>query len=174
MGGPTVRAGVVNVRPPAQQRPLSRQLPRRQAPPEPLRESVPQQLRSGHGPYCDQRGLTASTQVAAIFPALMVLMLGLIQAGIWLHARNVAAQAANAAADVARSYQGAYGGTAEPRRTAARIARVGGLEDVAIQISRTQSSVQVTLVARAPLIFDIGLGPLRETATAPVERVTKP
>jgi Flp pilus assembly protein TadG len=127
--------------------------------------------RDGMPVRADQRGLSASTQFAAIFPALMLLMLGLIQAGIWLHARNVAAEAANAAADVARSYDGDAGAA---RRAADRVARVGGLREVTIDVDRTATVVEVTLTARAPTIFDLGLGRISETATAPLERVTTP
>jgi Flp pilus assembly protein TadG len=128
----------------------------------PVRPRTPRQL---------ERGLSASTQFAAIFPALMLIMLGFIQAGIWLHARNTAAEAANAAADVARSYQGDPDAA---RRAAEHIARVGGLEELNVSVDRSDGTVQVTVSARAPTIFDVGLGQLRETATAPLERVTTP
>lgn len=118
-----------------------------------------------------QRGVTASTQFAVIFPALMLIIFGMIQAGIWLHARNVAGQAANAAADVARSYQG---DATRARQVAYKITAVGGLQDVTVQVARGQDSVDVTLTGRAPIVFDIGLATVSETASAPLERVTTP
>jgi Flp pilus assembly protein TadG len=118
-----------------------------------------------------ERGLTNSLQFAVIVPALMLATFGLIQVGLWLHARNVAAEAVTAAADVARSYDG---DPAAATQAARRIAAVGGLTDVALTVSRQPTSVSVTMVARPPVIFDLGLGRITETATAPLERVTTP
>lgn len=117
------------------------------------------------------RGLTNSLQFTVIVPALMLATFGLIQAGLWLHARNVAAEAVTAAADVARNYDG---DPAAGRQAAYRIAAVGGLTDVQLTISRQSREVSVTMVARPPVIFDLGLGRVTETATAPLERVTPP
>ncbi|GAB3917286.1 hypothetical protein GCM10011575_32090 [Microlunatus endophyticus] len=118
-----------------------------------------------------ERGLTNSLQFAVIVPALMLATFGLIQAGLWLHARNVAAEAVTAAADVARSYDGDPSAATQAAR---RIAVVGGLTDVRLTVSQQPRSVSVTMVAKPPVIFDLGLGRITETATAPVERVTTP
>jgi Flp pilus assembly protein TadG len=118
-----------------------------------------------------ERGLTSSLQFAVIVPALMLATFGLIQAGLWLHARNVAAAAANAAADVARSYAD---DPASARRTANKIARVGGLTHVRLTIQRHQRYVTVTITARAPVVMDLGLAHITETSSAPLERVTTP
>ena len=53
----------------------------------------------------DERGLSESTQWAVLFSLLMLLTLGIIQAGIHLHGRNVAQRAATAAVDTARGQQ---------------------------------------------------------------------
>ncbi len=117
------------------------------------------------------RGLSASTQFATILPALMLLMLGLIQAGIWLHARNVTAEAADAAADVARSYGGA---DQAAQRVADHVAAVGGLQHVTVTLVRSATTLQVTVTGRPPVMFDLGLGAVSATATAPVERMSRP
>ena len=72
----------------------------------------------------DERGLSESTQWAVLFSLLMLVTLGIIQAGIVLHSRNVAQRAATAAVDVAR---GSYGTVAEAEELANDIARSGGL-----------------------------------------------
>jgi Flp pilus assembly protein TadG len=118
-----------------------------------------------------ERGLTNSLQFAVIIPALMLATFGLIQAGLWLHARNVAAEAVTAAADVARDYNG---DSAAARQAANRIAETGGLTAVHLTVDRSATSVSVTMVARPPVIFDLGLGRISESATAPLERVTTP
>jgi hypothetical protein len=101
----------------------------------------------------------------------MLATFGLIQAGLWLHARNVAAEAVTAAADVARDYNG---DPAAARQAAYRIAATGGLTAVHLTISHSATAVSVTMVARPPVIFDLGLGRINESATAPLERVTTP
>ena len=122
-------------------------------------------------PTRSERGLSESVQYALIWPVLMLATLGIIQAGIWLHGRNVALRAASAAADVAR---GSYGTASEAQAVAAGIAQSGGLKQVNVTIDRSSTSVAVTVRARAVLILDLGLGSLAATASAPVERVSQP
>jgi len=119
----------------------------------------------------DERGLSQSVQYAVILPALMLVTLGIIQAGVWIHGHNVAIRAANAGADIAR---GSYGTAAEARAAAMTLAETGGLRDVQIDVERATDGVTVSVSAGAPLIFDVGLGRIRETARAPVERATPP
>lgn len=119
----------------------------------------------------DQRGLSESVQYAVIFPVLMLVTLGIIQAGIWLHGQNVAARAAAAAADAAR---GSYGDTGQAREIAADLATAGGLKDTTVDVAKGATAVDVTVSGRAPLIFDVGLGRISESASAPLEQVSEP
>jgi len=119
----------------------------------------------------DERGLSESVQWAVLWPALMLVTLGIIQAGIFLHGRNVAQRAATAAVDAAR---GSYGIAANAEHLAANIANSGGLKNVSIRVQRTATTVNVDISANAPMIFDLSLGRINETATAPLERVTQP
>lgn len=118
-----------------------------------------------------ERGLSESVQYALIWPVLMLATLGIIQAGIWLHGRNVALRAASAAADVAR---GSHGKVAEAEAVATGIAQSGGLKQVNVTVDRSSTSVAITVRARPVLILDLGLGSLAATASAPVERVSQP
>lgn len=118
-----------------------------------------------------QRGLSNSVQWAVLFPAVLLCTLGIIQAGVWVHGRNVAIEAANTAADLSRSL-GADDGAAQS--AAQRIAAVGGLSDVNLRIERGATEVNVTFTGRIPMFFDVGLGAITEQAHAPVERVTTP
>lgn len=119
----------------------------------------------------DERGLTESVQFALIWPLLVLLTLGIIQTGLWLHGRNVAQRAATAATGVAR---GSYGDPAEARQLATSLARAGGLTDVNVDLSMGVREVTVSVSAAAPAILDVGLGRIRESASAPKERVTQP
>jgi Flp pilus assembly protein TadG len=119
----------------------------------------------------DERGLSESVQWAVLWPALMLLTLGIIQAGIFLHGRNVAQRAATAAVDAAR---GSYGSAAEAEHLAANIASSGGLKNISVHVQRTGTTVSADVSASSPMIFDLRLGRITETATAPMERVTVP
>ena len=77
-----------------------------------------------------ERGLSESVQHAVIFPVLMLVTLGIIQAGIWVHGHTVAERAAAAGVDIAR---GSYGSTTEARETSDRVASAGGLDDVTVE-----------------------------------------
>ena len=118
----------------------------------------------------DERGLSESTQWAVLFSLLMLLTLGIIQAGIHLHGRNVAQRAAMAAVDAAR---GSFGTVAEAQQVAHGIAQSGGLQGVTIRISRGATTVTADVSGNAPAILDIA-GRIHETASAPLERVSQP
>jgi hypothetical protein len=117
-----------------------------------------------------ERGVTESTQWAMLIPALMLVVLGTIQAGIWLHGRTVVAHAASAVAE-----EVAWGGAGEAEAVALgqRIAHDGGLQEVAVVIDRGAEVVRVQVSGRAPLVFDLGLGRLSEHAEMPRELVRR-
>jgi Flp pilus assembly protein TadG len=119
----------------------------------------------------DQRGLSSSTQLAVAFPLLMLLTLGIVQGGLWLHARNVAQRAATAAVDVAR---GSYGSAGEGEQRARDLAASAGLTDVVVHVDRGAQRVTARVTAHATLVLDLGLGTIEETASGPRERVSTP
>ena len=122
-------------------------------------------------PHHDERGLSESVQFALVWPVLMLVTLGILQAGIWLHARNVAHRVVTAAVDAAR---GSAGSVDEAHQLGMDLARAGGLEDVTLEVSRGPRSVTATVSGEAPVLVDLGLGRVRETVSAPLERVTPP
>jgi hypothetical protein len=119
----------------------------------------------------DERGLSSSTQLAVVFPLLMLLTLGIIQSGLWLHARNVAQRAATAAVDVSR---GSYGTAGEGEQRARDLAAAAGLTDVVVHVDRGPQRVTAVVSAHATLVLDLGLGRIEETAAGPRERVSTP
>ena len=122
-------------------------------------------------PRRDERGLSESVQFAVVWPVLMLVTLGVLQAGLWLHGRNVAQRAATAAVDTAR---GSTGSVEAARAIGAELARSGGLDGVTVEVVRGGTDVSATVTAASPLLLDVGLGRLRESAAAPRERVTPP
>jgi Flp pilus assembly protein TadG len=119
----------------------------------------------------DERGLSESVQWAILWPLLMLVTLGIIQAGIFLHGRNVAQRAATAAVDSAR---GSYGSATEAQHLGETIAGAGGLKNISVHVQRTGTTVSASVSGHPPMIFDLRLGRINETATAPLERVTQP
>ncbi|MFT4108165.1 TadE/TadG family type IV pilus assembly protein, partial [Propionicimonas sp.] len=102
---------------------------------------------------------------------LLLLVLGLVQVGVWLYSRTVAAQAAATVADL-RATGTAAGAAA--RKAGLRIAVDGGLQDVQIGVEAAAGHLVVTVSGRAPVFFDVGQGRIVERAVLPLERVTPP
>jgi Flp pilus assembly protein TadG len=119
----------------------------------------------------DERGLSESVQWTVLWPLLMLLTLGIIQAGIFMHGRNVAQRAATAAVDAAR---GSYGSAADAEHLGESIASSGGLRNISVRVERTGTTATADVSAYPPMIFDLDLGRITETAVAPLERVTQP
>lgn len=109
------------------------------------------------------RGISESTQWALLTPLVMLLTLGLVQLGVWLHARTVAGEAAATVADLM-----AAGGTGASA-AGERIAAAGGLHDVAITTVQDAGLVIVTVSGRAPIFLDVGQGQIAERAVLPAE-----
>lgn len=119
----------------------------------------------------NQRGVAESTQWAIVLPTLLLLVLGLVQVGVWLYARTVAAQAAAAVADLRATGPAADDAA---RRAGQRIATSGGLEQVAIRVDAAGDHLVVTVTGRAPVFLDLGQGRITERAVLPLERVAAP
>lgn len=117
----------------------------------------------------DERGLSDSLQWAIATPLIMLCVLGTIQGGLLLHGRSTVRQAAAAGAEVeAVSLAGLEGASA----TAQRVAQAGGLTAVSVEVRRSPAAVEVVVVARVPVFFDLGQGEVRGHASMPRERET--
>lgn len=119
----------------------------------------------------DERGMTESVQLALIWPLLLLVTIGVIQAGIWIHGRQVALRAAVAAADVA---SGSSGSSGAARELATKIARSAGLNSVAVDVDTSATTVRVVVSGTMPAILDLPLGRIAESAAAPRELVSTP
>ncbi|MBN9104612.1 MAG: pilus assembly protein [Propionibacteriaceae bacterium] len=111
----------------------------------------------------NQRGVSESTQWALLTPLVLLLTLGLVQLGVWLHARTVAGEAAATVADLLAA--GSPGALAAGER----IAVASGLRDVAITTAWADGLVVVTVSGRVPIFFDVGQGQIAERAVLPAE-----
>lgn len=113
----------------------------------------------------NQRGFSESTQWAVLTPVVLVLVLGLVQMGVWLHARTAAGEAAATVADLQAA------GLPDAVAAGERIATSAGLGSVRITSEIDHEVVVVTVTGRAALFFDFGQGMIQERAVSPRERV---
>lgn len=114
-----------------------------------------------------QRGISESTQWALIAPLVLLTVLGLIQVGIVLHARNIVRQAAMAAAE-SEAMLGARSGDADA--VVSRITGPADLEAVNTTVTRERDVVTVVVTGRAQVFFDIGVARVEGRAVMPVEQ----
>lgn len=119
----------------------------------------------------DDRGVSESTQWAVLLPALLLCVLGVLQAALWVHGQGTARQAAAAAAE-AQAVLDAPAGAGQ--QAAEAVAAAGGLTDVQVVLGGDGALVDVTVTARVPLFFDLGQGRVHGHADLPRERVSQP
>lgn len=115
-----------------------------------------------------QRGLSESVQWAVLTPLLLLVVLGIVHSGIWLHGRNVAANAALAGAE-AQSLSGA--GSDVGGSVARDVAQRGGLRDVQVSSSRSGGEVVVVVTGRVDSFYSLGTTEVSSRAEMPEERV---
>jgi Flp pilus assembly protein TadG len=118
-----------------------------------------------------QRG-AASVELAVTFPVVLLLVMTLIQAALWFHARSIALGAAQ---------EGAREGRVQPASTArAETAAEGFLDQTAsdlltgrdVTVAGSPSSIEVTVSGTSISLFP-GLSgwPVIQSAVGPVERI---
>jgi Tfp pilus assembly protein PilV len=102
---------------------------------------------------------------------LALLLLVVVQFGVWAHAQHIAQAAANEALQVARAYRSsAAAGDAQAREL---LDQSGGsiLTDRAVTVTRTATTVTVTITGRAATVVPGVRASVRVSVTGPVERV---
>ena len=95
----------------------------------------------------DERGAASLAQVVITAPALLFLLMLIVQFGLMFHARNIAEQAAQEGAAAARTFDGTEGqGHAKATQLLASIG-TGTLKDRNVTVSRTADTATVTVTA---------------------------
>ncbi len=112
----------------------------------------------------------SSVELVITMPALLLIVLAILQFGLWAHAQHVAQAAARDGAETAR----AYGGTdqAARDRAAASLHRLGPtiLRDPKVEIDRAPDEVTVTVSGNATSILGLFSFPVHERVRGTVER----
>lgn len=118
---------------------------------------------------------SVTLELAIVFPVVLLVVIALVQYGMWFHARTLAQAAAAAGASVAR----AYGSTADAGQSTAEefITEHAGdqLRDAVVTVSRPNTG-QVTVEIRArslSLIPGVAGPAISQSATGPLERFTE-
>jgi Flp pilus assembly protein TadG len=110
------------------------------------------------------------------FPVVLLLVFGMVQGALWLHARNVASTAAQEGVRAARAETGTVqAGQAE----AAHLIADAGDQDVLIgariEVTADATRVQVAVTGTSISLLPGVPGPrVRQSAAGPVERYTSP
>lgn len=121
----------------------------------------------------DERG-EAVTETVIVVPALILLIMVVIQFGLWYHAQHVVQAAAQEGARAAR----AEGATANDglERAMAFVAQVGGdsVNGAEVTSDRSADGVTVRVTGTAPAVVPgLRLG-VRAAAASPLEEFTAP
>ena len=121
----------------------------------------------------DERGDTI-VQTVIVAPALLLLIMSVIQFALVAHARNVAEAAAQEGVTAARRFDAT---SADGRSKATEVLATLGprmLRDTSVVVDRTPTAVTVT-VAGSPLSFVPGFSHrIVESSSGPVERYVAP
>ncbi|GAB3160729.1 pilus assembly protein [Micromonospora sonneratiae] len=112
----------------------------------------------------------ATAELAIAMPLLLLIVMFVIQAGVWMHATHVAQSAATRAANAAAGYQStAAAGRDVGEQTLAAIGN-GVLKDPSVSVTRTATEVRVEIVGEAATVVPGVQWTVRATVVRPVER----
>lgn len=126
------------------------------------------------GPPDGGRGDRGSTTVEFVLlvPLMVLLLMVVVQFGVYFHTRAAVTTAAHQGADNARVLTGSV----EAGDTAATQfldQSAGALRNQSVQVNRTDSQVTVTITGDVVSLIPFASFPIDITITAPVERVVE-
>lgn len=116
---------------------------------------------------------SASLELAVVFPAVLILIFGIVQGGLWFHARNIATYAAVEGLRAAQAYGGDVGAGVQRAREVLRDAQADGfIEGVTVSGARAPESTQITVAGTGiPLIPFLPTAAFQQTASGPSEQL---
>ena len=118
-----------------------------------------------------ERG-SASLELVVAFPAVLALIFGIVQGGLWYHGRNVAALAAAEGLRAAQAIDGSTaGGRDRAHATLAHTGAEGFLSNPMVAATRGPREATVTVSGRAVGLFPGLKLTIRQSASGPVERL---
>lgn len=115
-----------------------------------------------------QRGFASSLQWAVLSPLVLLMVMGIIQLGLWAHGRTVALDAAMAGAEA----EAAALANGSGQGVAHSVATQGGLDQVEVTVSGGADDVTVLVRGRMPSFVDVGVTHVEAQVTRAKEKVT--
>lgn len=117
-----------------------------------------------------------SVELVIVAPVVLALIFGIIQGGLFFHARTVALAAAQEGVRAASGLDATPSdGEAAAREFLAKAGGSGALRDAAVQPRRGATEAAVTVSGFAPSVLPGWTGPrVVQTSQMPVERWTAP
>jgi Flp pilus assembly protein TadG len=124
-----------------------------------------------HARRSREEGMT-TTEVAILFPAVLFLLMLIVQYGLWWHGKQVADAAAAEAAAAAR----VPSGTEDAGTSAAEVflSEAGNLTDIIVTVDRGPDVVTVTVTGRAPQLVPGYAWAVTARSVVPVEQFLDP
>lgn len=122
----------------------------------------------------DERGAMSLAQVVITAPALLFLLMLIVQFGLMFHARNIAEQAAQEGAAVARRFDGT---TAQGREKALQLLTSvgeGTLKNRDVTANRTADTATITVTGTVVSVVPGFSLSVSESASGPVEKYVPP
>jgi Flp pilus assembly protein TadG len=109
-----------------------------------------------------------TSQVAILFPAVLLWLMLIVQYGLWWHAKQVANAAAIDAVDAAQIPSGSEAtGTSAAQKY---LRQAGNLRDVTVTVERSPALVTVEVTGRAPQLVPGFTWSVTARSQGPVER----
>jgi Flp pilus assembly protein TadG len=113
---------------------------------------------------------SATAELVIAMPLLLLIVMFVIQAGVWMHATHVAQAAATRAANAAAAYHSsAAAGQSAGNETLAAIGS-GVLKNPSVSVTRTATEVRVEIVGTAATVVPGITWTVRAVVVRPVER----
>ncbi|MGL5826822.1 MAG: TadE family protein [Nocardioides sp.] len=124
----------------------------------------------------DERGGASLAQVVLTAPALLFLLMLIVQFGLMFHARNIAEQAAQEGAAAARHFNGTEGEGKDQALKLLESVGTGTLKGRAVAVNRTGATATVTVTGTVVSVVPgfSGLLQISESAAGPVEQYVPP
>ena len=115
---------------------------------------------------------SVTLELTVIFPAVLLLIFGIVQAAVWYHGRTLALLAAQDGLRVVQALDGsAAAGRDQTTAALADNGATGFLTDPRVTATRTPTSGTVTVTARSVALLPGVALPVSQRATGPVERL---
>ncbi|MEU0490792.1 TadE family protein [Nocardiopsis sp. NPDC006139] len=120
----------------------------------------------------DDRG-SGTLEVAVLFPVVLLIVMAILQAGLWYHGRSVALAAAQEGVSAGRAELSSVGHAQEA--AAAFAEKVGALDDVSVSTAGSSATrIRVTVTGRVPSLIPGVPIAVSQEASGAVERWTTP